>query len=362
MNSNTTTVTSDNPLVSIIIPTYNRAHLIEETLDSVLAQTYRNWECIIVDDGSSDNTDDVVGTYVKKGSRFRYYHRPEEHLPGGNGARNFGFKMSQSAFIIFLDSDDIIAKDCLDNRVKVLEINNLNMDMLISHSASFKNFIGDTNILWNKIDSTDSYLQLMIRFLNMDMPWSTNGVLWKKTFLNKIGLWEEDLWAWQDWDLHFRALAFKPKLCYNLKKPDNFFRVGTTHFNIGKKYKSLNYIKSVEKALNNVSEIIFKLDTKDKERIKPHFDRLVLKMLLKFSMLNDRITYPIKSLFKLKKLKTPYYYEFLSTYLTFLLCKSFKIKKFILKSTFKKKQENLKIKSTYLKIKVNDVSFLNNTM
>ena len=70
------------PLVSVIIPTYNRAHLIGETLDSVLAQTYQNWECIIVDDGSSDDTDEVIGEYVKKDNRFKYYHRPDEHLPG----------------------------------------------------------------------------------------------------------------------------------------------------------------------------------------------------------------------------------------------------------------------------------------
>jgi glycosyltransferase involved in cell wall biosynthesis len=94
---------NDSPLVSIIIPTYNRAHLIGETLDSVLAQTYQNWECIVVDDGSSDNTDKVVGKYVQKDSRFKYYHRPDEHLPGGNGARNYGFKMSKGEYVNWFD-------------------------------------------------------------------------------------------------------------------------------------------------------------------------------------------------------------------------------------------------------------------
>ena len=64
---------SDQPLVSIIIPTYNRAHLIGETLDSVVAQTYLNWECIIVDDGSSDNTDEVVGKYVEKDPLLNHF-------------------------------------------------------------------------------------------------------------------------------------------------------------------------------------------------------------------------------------------------------------------------------------------------
>jgi glycosyltransferase involved in cell wall biosynthesis len=109
---------SDQPLVSIIIPTYNRAHLIGETLDSVVAQTYLNWECIIVDDGSSDNTDEVVGAYVEKDARFKYFHRPEEHLPGGNGARNYGFKMSQGEYIQWFDSDDLMLKEKIAEQYK----------------------------------------------------------------------------------------------------------------------------------------------------------------------------------------------------------------------------------------------------
>ncbi len=78
---------AEQPLVSIIIPTYNRAHLIGETLDSVLAQTYTNWECIVVDDGSTDATDELMAKYCAKDARIRYYHRPDLHLSGGNGAR-----------------------------------------------------------------------------------------------------------------------------------------------------------------------------------------------------------------------------------------------------------------------------------
>ncbi|MBS3738754.1 glycosyltransferase family 2 protein [Mesohalobacter halotolerans] len=106
--------------MSIIIPTYNRAHLIGETLDSVLAQTYQNWECIILDDGSTDNTDDVVGEYVLKDPRFKYYHRPDEHLPGGNGARNFGFKMSKGDYVNWLDSDDLFSENKIEEQLKLI--------------------------------------------------------------------------------------------------------------------------------------------------------------------------------------------------------------------------------------------------
>ncbi|WP_417872512.1 glycosyltransferase family 2 protein, partial [Xanthomarina gelatinilytica] len=91
------------PLVSIIIPTFNRAHLLGETLDSVLTQTYANWECLVVDDGSTDATEALVQTYIQKDSRFQYQKRPDRHLPGGNGARNYGFELSKGEFIQWFD-------------------------------------------------------------------------------------------------------------------------------------------------------------------------------------------------------------------------------------------------------------------
>lgn len=116
-------------LVSIIIPTYNRAHLIGETLDSVLAQTYTNWECIIVDDGSTDNTDAVVGEYVKKDSRFQYHHRPKDRPKGANACRNYGFELSKGEYINWFDSDDLMLESFLE--IKILKSEN-NAQIIIS--------------------------------------------------------------------------------------------------------------------------------------------------------------------------------------------------------------------------------------
>ncbi|MEC7784130.1 MAG: glycosyltransferase family 2 protein [Bacteroidota bacterium] len=112
-----------NPLVSIIIPTYNRAHLIGETLDSVLAQTYTHWECIVVDDGSTDGTDEVLATYVEKDSRFQYHHRPKDRPKGANVCRNYGFELSKGKYIQWLDSDDLIGQEKIDEQVTILEQN-----------------------------------------------------------------------------------------------------------------------------------------------------------------------------------------------------------------------------------------------
>lgn len=129
------------PLVSIIIPTYNRAHLIGETLDSVLAQTYTNWECIVVDDGSNDGTDELMASYCERDSRFQYHHRPEGRLKGGNAARNYGFELSRGEFIQWFDSDDLMV--CKKLELKIKAILSFDVDFVISKTKYFnrENFI-----------------------------------------------------------------------------------------------------------------------------------------------------------------------------------------------------------------------------
>ncbi len=112
---------SDKPLISIIIPTYNRAHLIGETLDSVLAQTYSNWECIVVDDGSTDDTAVVVNRYKVNDTRFKFYNRPDNRPSGGNAARNFGFEKAKGIYVQWFDSDDIMCPDYLSARLTVFQ-------------------------------------------------------------------------------------------------------------------------------------------------------------------------------------------------------------------------------------------------
>lgn len=119
------------PLVSIIIPTYNRANLIGETLDSILRQTYTNWECIIVDDGSTDNTMAVLNTYLGQDNRYKYFQRPDEIKPGGNGARNYGFKLSKGAYVQWFDSDDIMEPNFIEAKIEPF-LTNPEIDVVFS--------------------------------------------------------------------------------------------------------------------------------------------------------------------------------------------------------------------------------------
>ena len=93
-----------NELVSCVVPSYNRAHLLKEAIESTLCQTYSNWEMIIVDDRSTDDTAEVVAEYRKKDPRIKYYLNPEK---GVSLARNYGIRMAQGEYIAFLDDDDL---------------------------------------------------------------------------------------------------------------------------------------------------------------------------------------------------------------------------------------------------------------
>ncbi|MCK0125015.1 glycosyltransferase [Gelidibacter sp. F2691] len=125
----------EQPLVSIIIPTYNRIQVIGETLDSVLAQTYTNWECIVVDDGSTDGTETLLTSFLRKDDRIQYHKRPKRHLPGGNGARNYGFSLSKGDYIQWFDSDDLMVPEKLALKVKAMLKHNV--DFVISKTKYF---------------------------------------------------------------------------------------------------------------------------------------------------------------------------------------------------------------------------------
>ena len=88
-------------LISIIIPTYNRAHLIGETLDSVLAQTYPHWECLFIDDGSTDNSIEVIQAYTKQDKRMKLFTRPAHRMKGANACRNIGLENAVGEYIVF---------------------------------------------------------------------------------------------------------------------------------------------------------------------------------------------------------------------------------------------------------------------
>lgn len=190
------------PLVSIIIPTYNRAHIIGETLDSVLAQTYTNWECIVVDDGSTDTTAELLAEYCKKDGRFQFHHRPKDRPKGANACRNYGFEQSKGEYINWFDDDDLMMPDKLEIQLK--ELHNTTYDFAISQTMMFdvKN--------QKKIGLRSSKLiskNILEDYILFRVFWLIEAPLWKKNFLVKNNiLFDETLVQRQDYDFHMRVL------------------------------------------------------------------------------------------------------------------------------------------------------------
>lgn len=111
-----------NSLVSIIIPCYNQAKYLPDALESVLNQSYANWECIIINDGSPDNTDDMVKLWLQKDLRFKYLKTKNQ---GVCKTRNFGIENANGEFILPLDADDYLSSNYVEACVSKMGDNNL---------------------------------------------------------------------------------------------------------------------------------------------------------------------------------------------------------------------------------------------
>ncbi|WP_295434779.1 glycosyltransferase [uncultured Thiodictyon sp.] len=109
-----------NPHVSVIVPCYNQGRYLAEALDSLIAQTYTEWECLVVDDGSSDNTQDVARVFESRDARFRYMRQRNK---GPSAARNAGIAASRGALIQFLDADDLLLPEKISLHARYLTEN-----------------------------------------------------------------------------------------------------------------------------------------------------------------------------------------------------------------------------------------------
>jgi glycosyltransferase involved in cell wall biosynthesis len=189
-----------NPFVSIIIPTYNRAHLIGETLDSVLVQTYENWECIIVDDGSTDETDIVVGHYVQKDNRFQYHHRPANRPKGANACRNYGFELSKGEFVNWFDDDDVMLEVFIENKIVLFEDK---INFVICSGNEVNNQLHHLKEL--KLDYKGN---LFKEYALWQLKVLTPSILFRKSFLDNFDLFSTTISRGQETEL-FSRLFFE---------------------------------------------------------------------------------------------------------------------------------------------------------
>lgn len=325
-----------NPTVSVVIPTYNTAKYISESIKSVLAQTYRDFEIIVVDDGSTDNTYEVIKQC--HANNIRHFELIEVINPfertklteptqrtqliyiyqknsGRSGARNTGIRAARGKYVAFLDSDDLWTPGKLEKQVEIME-GNENIDLLFGDKQRFsddgtiiissmftekgydENFFGDPLYVRN------AYKKLL------QEPYIPTGtVIMKKECLDKSGLFDETIYA-EDWEFWLRIALFN-NLAYSNKLWElERDREGSGSKNLKAVYSS--NITTLEKHEREFKDILLKLDIDLNSKIRESYRDTGYFLLLDHDILPARECFK-KSLLRGFQTRTLLYW--LSTFL-----------------------------------------------
>lgn len=256
-----------NSLVSVIVPAYNQELYIAETLNSIAKQTYSNWECIIVDDGSTDKTADVVKKIIQRDHRFKYIK--QQNL-GPSAARNAGILHSHGEYILPLDSDDIISPRYIQDALDVFTTNP--MTKLVYCKAEY---FGDKSGEWK----LPNYSYKKLLFLNMIFCSAMyRRIDYDKTRGYNINMKE----GLEDWDFWLSFLK-KGDIVYRIPKVHFFYRIKEASRNMNayccndikqRMYKQifLNHEDKYRDVINpiytesNINELQQRLNIKEKEK------------------------------------------------------------------------------------------------
>lgn len=240
-------------LVSIIIPTYNRAHLVSETLSSVLNQTYSNWECIIVDDGSTDTTVDVITDFIKGDNRFCLLVRPDDRKKGASSCRNIGLENSKGRFIQFLDSDDIISPDKISEQLKVLTTQS-ELSFAFCKWGRFSNSI-DAIDLYDSLFVYQDFsnpVELLNALIVSKGYLPIHSFLFSKKLVDKAGFWDENIGLNDDGEFFSRIVVHFEKTVFSSK--------GIALYRVSESQTNLSSFENEEKVQSAIVswETIFK--------------------------------------------------------------------------------------------------------
>ncbi len=230
-----------NDLVSIIIPTFNRAHTLPDTIKSVKNQTHQNWECLIIDDGSTDNTEELFQKYWKKDQRFAFLKRPEERKKGAATCRNIGLENFKGNYVQYLDSDDLLAANKFEEQLKSLK--KQKADLAICKWGVIKNDLSSFSI-YDRLPTYENFengLQLFDAFGYYFTYFPPHVYLTRSKIAEKAGKWNEELTLNDDGDYFSKILMNTQGIAFT-GETHVFYRRGGTN-RISSDY-SANGVKS----------------------------------------------------------------------------------------------------------------------
>lgn len=310
-----------NPLISIIIPSYNRENLISEALDSVMEQTYTNWECIIIDDRSTDGTNAILKEYANRDSRFITISKPLELRQGASTSKNLGLQIAKGEYIQFLDSDDILAENKLEKQIDALKNENgkaISVCMINHFKERNDALVLDLDRKdYRNFANSQEYFDVISKVGGYYTP---ESFLISKNLIDFSGHWNENLTLNDDGEFFFRIISNCNKIIFI---NDTFVR---HRQNTGDNLSVLNSFEKATSLLNSwkIIEILYntkynKLDSSylDNKKwsvyneLKRAYPILIKQnklffynqkkrdnLLYKFNKLNRRVKIRLKNIFK----------------------------------------------------------------
>lgn len=255
MDINKNELQDEHPLVSICIPAYNSEKFILQTLNSLLNQSYKNIEVIVVDDGSNDGTVSIINSI--KDVRLRLLSQTNR---GASAARNHAYKLSSGNYIKFMDADDVLSNNCIEEQVHAL----VNKDDVVASAKwgrFFKNDLSDFQFcperVWRNMPGIDWVIDSLLEHgSNMTQP----GIfLIPRTLIEKTGLWNEELSLIDDFDFMTRILTTCDEVVF-CEEATLYYRGGLTQsLSMQKSKKDLS--SAFKAQMSGVGAILIKKDT-----------------------------------------------------------------------------------------------------
>ena len=206
-------------LISIIVPVYNVENYLRMCLDSIMSQTYQNFECVLINDGSPDNSADICREYVSKDSRFRYF---EKENGGLSDARNYGIRQSKGSYLTFVDSDDWLDSYYIETLYDIMIKHNA--DVSVACYGAFAEERGTFLFYaygdeYEKVYSGREVVEQLPKFEGGDLTFQTSwGILSKRELFDQItfpvGRINEDIGTNYKLFMQARTIAYIHKNLY----------------------------------------------------------------------------------------------------------------------------------------------------
>jgi glycosyltransferase involved in cell wall biosynthesis len=202
------------PEISVIVPCFNQAEYLKDSIGSILAQTFEDWECIIVNDGSTDNTEEIALAYCSVDNRFLYIKKENG---GPSSSKNIGIRQSKGNFIQFLDADDVIDKNKFE--IQIAQLKNTS-PYALSYCDYFASIDSDLSIPYpkrymNPRFKSENYLLELIRNWEFSMSIPCHCYLFKsEIFKEKNIFFDEKLMNHEDWDCWMSIFSHNPEVYF----------------------------------------------------------------------------------------------------------------------------------------------------